>query len=170
MNLLLYFWIFLKGSLFSFGGLGNLPFLHKDLIGLGWAKESDFITAIAVGQVSPGPSGLWSVSLGFLTLGWPGVGLAFLALCIPPFLTLLVAAFYSRIEHLDVIKYFTRGLLLGIVGLGLGAMWGLTKAAITGWVDIAIALVAMLLAITERIPVIVILALAAVAGLIFHHI
>ena len=53
INPLLFFWEFLKASLFSTGGLGNLPFLHKDLIALGWATESDFITALAVGQVSP---------------------------------------------------------------------------------------------------------------------
>ena len=168
MNLLQFFWIFLKASLFSFGGMGNLPFLHKDLIQLGWAKESDFITAIAVGQLSPGPSGLWSISLGFLVLGWPGVVLSFIALLLPTFLILLVGMFYSRIEHLDVVKFFTRGLMLGVVGLTLGAMWGLARAAVTGWVNLLIALVAMALALTEKIPVIVILGLAAAAGLLLY--
>lgn len=53
MNVLLYFWIFLKSSLLSFGGLSNLPYLHNDLMALQWAEESDFISAIAVGQLSP---------------------------------------------------------------------------------------------------------------------
>ena len=65
-----FFLIFLKASLLSFGGLGNLPFLHTDLIALGWAQESDFLTAIAVGQMSPGPTGLWSISLGYLIYSW----------------------------------------------------------------------------------------------------
>ena len=39
MNLFLFFWIFLKASLLSFGGMGSLPFLHKDLMALGWAKN-----------------------------------------------------------------------------------------------------------------------------------
>ena len=46
MNPLAFFWVFLKASLLSTGGLGNLPFLHRDLLGLGWARESDFVTAI----------------------------------------------------------------------------------------------------------------------------
>src|SRR5512133_903257 len=102
MTPLLYFWLFLKASLLSTGGLGNLPFLHKDLVALGWAKESDFITAIAVGQVSPGPTGLWSISLGYLTYGWLGAGLALVALSLPPLLALAVGAFYSRMEQLQV--------------------------------------------------------------------
>ena len=50
MNALIYFLLFFKASLFSTGGLGNLPFLNQDLIDLGWATPSDFLTAIAVGN------------------------------------------------------------------------------------------------------------------------
>ena len=75
-----FFLIFLKASLLSFGGLGNLPFLLSDLIALGWAQESDFLTAIAVGQMSPGPTGLWSISLGYLIYSWPGAVLSLIAL------------------------------------------------------------------------------------------
>ncbi len=42
MNPLLYFWLFLKASLFSTGGFGNLPSLHHDLLARGWATESQF--------------------------------------------------------------------------------------------------------------------------------
>ena len=83
MNWLTFFLLFLKASLLSTGGLGNLPFLHQDLIALGWASEADFVTAIAVGQVSPGPTGLWSISLGYLTFGWWGAALALAALSFP---------------------------------------------------------------------------------------
>src|SRR5512142_1132768 len=107
MNPLLYFWLFLKASLLSTGGLGNLPFLQKDLVALGWARDSDFITAIAVGQVSPGPTGLWSISLGYLTFGWLGAGLACLAISLPPLLALVVGASYNRFEKLPVVQDFT---------------------------------------------------------------
>ncbi|PKN82057.1 MAG: hypothetical protein CVU46_18370, partial [Chloroflexi bacterium HGW-Chloroflexi-8] len=110
MNILLYFWIFLKASLLSFGGLSNLPYLHRDLVALNWASESDFISAIAVGQLSPGPSGLWSISLGYLTLGWLGGIIALITLSIPPFLTLLTTSFYHQIEKFTIVKNFSRGL------------------------------------------------------------
>lgn len=168
MNWLEYFWLFFKASLLSTGGLGNLPFLHKDLIGLGWAQESDFLTAIAVGQVSPGPSGLWSISLGYLTYGWLGAGLALLALSLPPLLILVVSAFYYRIAGRPTVQNFTRGLALGVIGLTLAVAYNLATATISDWRGIVITLAAMALALTRRVPVILILALAALAGIIIY--
>jgi chromate transporter len=168
MNPLDYFWLFFKASLLSTGGLGNLPFLHKDLIGLGWAKEADFVTAIAVGQLSPGPTGLWTISLGYLTYGWLGAGLALGALSLPPLLALGVAAFYSRLERLPPVQDFTRGLSLGVVGLTLAVTAGLAQAAILDVSGVLIALAALGLAISKRVPVIVVLALAGAAGLILY--
>jgi len=164
LNALEYFWLFLKASLLSTGGLGNLPFLHKDLLTLGWAKEADFITAIAVGQVSPGPNGLWTISLGYLTYGWLGAGLALVALCLPPLLILVVSAFYNRIEGHPAVQDFTRGLALGVVGLTLAVAFNLATSTISDWRGILIALAALALALTKRVPMIAILGLAALAG------
>lgn len=168
MSILAYFWLFLKASLFSTGGLGNLPFLHKDLLASGWASEADFVTAIAVGQLSPGPTGLWSISLGYLTYGWLGAGLALLALSLPPVLILGVAAFYNQLETRPLMQNFTRGLTLGVIGLTLAVAWGLAGSAISDWRGIIIALGALGLALDERIPVILILAIAALVGCLLY--
>src|SRR2546422_2464064 len=72
INPFIYFLLFLKASLFSTGGFSNLPSLHQDLIANGWAKEVDFGQSIAIGQISPGPNGLWVISLGYLTYGYLG--------------------------------------------------------------------------------------------------
>ena len=169
MSPLVYFWLFLKASLFSTGGLGNLPFLHKDMLGLGWAKEADFVTAIAVGNVSPGPTGLWTISLGYLTYGWLGSLLAMVALSLPPLLVLVLANFYSRIETNPQVQDFTRGLVLGVVGLTLAVALGLAKSSITDWLGILVAAAALALALTKKVPVIVILALAAIFGCLVYR-
>jgi chromate transporter len=168
MNPLDFFWTFLKASLFSTGGLGNLPFLHNDLLAFGWAKESDFLTAIAVGNVSPGPTGLWSIALGYMVYGWLGAGLAMLALSIPPLLTLVVATFYGRIEHNPSVQDFTRGLSLGVIGLSLGVTYILVRSTIIDWTSVVIAIAALALALSKRVPVIVILGLAALAGILIY--
>ena len=169
MSPLEYFLLFLKASLLSTGGLGNLPFLHKDLLAFGWAKELDFITAIAVGQVSPGPSGLWSISLGYLTYGWLGAGLALAALSLPPLLVLGVSAFYSRLETQPIAQDFMRGLALGVVGLTLAVALGLAGSTITDWRGVIIALGALTLAMSKRIPIILILILSAICGLLLFQ-
>ncbi len=164
MNPFHFFWVFLKASLLSTGGLGNLPFLQKDLSALGWAKNTDFVTAIAVGQISPGPTGLWSISLGYLTFGWLGAGLALLALSLPPLLALIVSAFYARVEAHPGVQHFSRGLGLGVVGLTIAIALGLAGSLIHNWTGAATAVVALGLALSGRVPVILILVLAAAAG------
>jgi chromate transporter len=168
MNPLTFFWLFLKASLFSTGGLGNLPFLHTDLMALGWAREPDFITAIAVGNVSPGPTGLWSISLGYLIFGWLGAFLALLALVLPPLLILIVSAFYSRIEKKPAVQNFTIGLALSIVGLTITVTCGLAKSSILDWSGVIIALSALGLALSKKVPVILILALAGLVGFLLY--
>jgi chromate transporter len=168
MNPLLFFWVFFKASLLSIGGLGNLPFLNEDLIALGWATPSDFITAIAVGNLSPGPNGLWSVSLGYLIYGWTGALLALTALSLPPLLILVVASFYSRIEHQPTVQDFTRGLALGVVGLTLAVSASLATASISDWRGVLITFCALGMALSKRIPIILILALAALAGFLIY--
>ena len=71
MTYLGYFLLVLKASLLSTGGLGNVPGLHDDLVATrGWVTERQFAESIAVGQTSPGPNGVWVISLGYMIGGW----------------------------------------------------------------------------------------------------
>jgi chromate transporter len=170
MNPLVYIWLFFKASILSTGGLGNLPFLHKDLIPLAIAKEPDFVTAIAVGQLSPGPTGIWSVSLGYLTYGWFGAGIALAALTFPPLLVLAVSALYKQIAKYAVVQNFTQGLALGVVGLTLAVAWSLAGSTITDWKGMIIAAIALIFAVSKRVPIILILVLSAIAGILIYGI
>src|SRR4051812_12543896 len=99
INPFLYFLFFLKASLFSTGGLSNLPSLHQDLTAHHWAADADFGHSVVIGQMSPGPTGLWVVSLGYLTYGWLGALFALVAIIIPALFVLVVSAGYARIEQ-----------------------------------------------------------------------
>ena len=107
INPFIYFLLFLKASLFSTGGFSNLPSLHQDLIANGWATESEFGQSIAIGQISPGPNGLWVISLGYLTYGLTGALLALIAITLPALLVLLVSAGYYtyRASNLGTRRY-----------------------------------------------------------------
>src|SRR5574340_61707 len=97
INPIIYFLLFLKASLFSSGGFSNLPSLHQDLLASHWATDAEFGQSIAIGQISPGPNGLWVISLGYFTYGYVGALLALIAITIPPLLVLGIAAIYGRI-------------------------------------------------------------------------
>jgi chromate transporter len=167
-NPLLYFWIFLKASLFSTGGFSNFPSLHQDLLANHWAQESDFAHALAIGQLSPGPNGLWVIALGYLTNGYLGAALALLAIMVPPFIALIWAAMYRRIQQQHWIEAVMRGVSLAVVGITLTTVWTIMSRSGSDWRGWLIALAAFAAAWSRRLPVFLILLLAAGAGYLLY--
>ncbi len=168
MNWPLYFWLFFKASLFSTGGTGNLPSLHADLLPKGWATERQFGEALTIGQVSPGPTGLWVVSLGFLTGGGRGSLLALVAVLLPPLLILAVERLYRRVQDHPAVEGFVQGLGLAVVGVFAVALHGILQSAGVSARSVVVLLAAVGLALTRRVPVVGIVALAGLAGILWR--
>lgn len=158
-----FFWLLLKASLFSTGGMGNLPSLHHDLLARGWATERQFAESLAVGQVAPGPNGLWVISLGYFVDGLRGALLALLAITLPPFLVLAVDRLYRRMKDHPGIEGFVSGLGLAVVGISVVVLVGLLRSVGPDVRSVSIALAS--LALGGRVPVVVVLALAGLAGI-----
>jgi chromate transporter len=168
MSLAVLFLLLLKGSLFSFSGTGNVPILRDDLLARGWATDRQFGEALAIGQLSPGPTGLWVISLGFLTAGWRGAGLALLAITLPPLLILAVDRFYRRIRHHSGVEGFVRGVGLAVVGIFVYVLWNLLGNVGLNARSAAVTLASIALGFTRRVPVIVVLALGALSGVLWR--
>jgi chromate transporter len=164
MEALGFFWVFLKACLFSTGGMGPLPGLHHDLISSGLASERQLTEALAVGQFTPGPSGLWVISLATLMMGIPGGLLATLAAVLPPVLVLLVQRVYRHVAKLPAAQGLLDGLMLAIIGVGLVVFTQLFVAAGLDVLVIGIAVMSLVLALTRRVPAFAIIALAALVG------
>ncbi len=165
---LVYFLLYLKASLFSTGGFSNLPSLHQDLIGRGWAHESDFGQSIAIGQLSPGPNGLWVISLGYFTYGVVGALLALIAIMIPPLLVLVVAAQYSRIAQQIRVQGAMQGVSLAVIGIQISVVWTILRQPGVDWKGIIIGICAFALALSRKVNVLLILALAGIAGYLLY--
>jgi len=164
MDWLTYFLLFLKASLLSTGGRGPFPYLYTDLIARGWAVESNFAEALTVGEISPGPSGLWVVSLGYLTAGLPGALLASLAIALPPLLVLIVARVHSRLKSFAATSGVLDGLVLAMVGSGAVVLANLFIANGVNAITLATGALAAALAFDGRAPTWLILVGAALAG------
>ncbi len=164
MNPLEFFIVFLKASLFSTGGFGNLPSLHQDLTGSGMAVDADFSRAIAVGQISPGPNGLWAVALGFFSFGIAGAFLALLAISLPSLTVLGLEAIHNRFQHLSWVRGFIRSISVAVIGLLALVIFSLVSGPEKDWRSFLFTPGAALLAWTNRINAIVILLLAGLGG------
>ena len=164
MDWITYFLLFFKASLLSTGGRGPFPYLFTDLIGRGWAREAQFAEALTVGEISPGPSGLWVVSLGYLTGGFTGALLAAVAISLPPFTVLAVMRVHERLKKFRATRGVMDGLVLAIVGSSTAVMAQLFVSNGVNTTTVVIGAVVAVAAFHGRIPTFVLLAAAGVAG------
>jgi chromate transporter len=161
-----FFWIMLRAALFSTTGTGNLPIVHQDLLSRGWATDRQFAESLAIGQISPGPTGLWVISLGYFVGGLRGAALTLVAIALPPLLVLvLVHGLYRRWGHRPATQGFVRGLGLAVAGVFVIVLSGIMNTA--GWnpTNLMIAVGAIVLGAMRRVPVLVVLVLAAIVGI-----
>lgn len=165
MNSLFYLWISLKASLFSTGGHGNVPILHDELVSRGWATDRQFAESMAIGNVAPGPSGLWVISLGYLIHGVPGALIALVAITLPPLLVVWVDRLYRRVQHHSAVEGFVRGLNLAVISVGVVVLIDVFRNTSLDVPSGLIALASVGLGLTRRVPLIAIIALAALTGI-----
>ncbi len=169
INPLIYFLLLLKASLFSSGGFSNLPSVRQDMLARGWAKQADFGRSIAIGQISPGPNGLWVVSLGYLTYGYLGAGLALLAITLPPLLVLPIAARIDRVERYSWAQGAMRGVSIAVISLLISVIWTIGSQPGLDWRGLLIGVGAFGLALSQKVNILLILALAGAIGYIIFR-
>jgi chromate transporter len=163
------FWLILRATLFSTGGSGNVPILYNDLRLLGYATEQQFAEALAIGQVTPGPTGLWVVSLGYLIDGVRGALLATAAVTLPPLLILVVERLYRRVGTHWAVQGFLRGLGLAVAGSFAIVIMGLVRGSTFDLSSMVIVVASIGLAATRRVPVPLIIAGAALLGVALYR-
>ena len=149
-------WFFLVTGAFTFGGgLAVVPLLQKGLVQQGhWLTPTDFLTAIAVGMVTPGPVMTAATFAGYLVAGPLGALVCTIAIYLPSFLLVLLAAPpLMRYRTNLLVQGFVKGVYAAAIGAILGAVILLGGRAIGDWVTAMIAatgLVALLLLPHQR--------------------
>lgn len=111
------FLIFVRASLLSSGGLGSLAILRTDLLSAGLVGDAQLVQALTIGRISPGPTGLFVISIGYFAMGIPGALLALAAALIPPLLVLPIAHVVRPRRNHPRVDGLIRGLVLGTTGL-----------------------------------------------------
>jgi chromate transporter len=116
---------FLKAGAFVFGsGLAIVPFLYGGVVSqYHWLSERQFVDAIAVAMITPGPVVITAAFIGYLVAGPVGGGLAAAAVFAPPFLIVVTAApYYRRFARNPQVKAFVQGVTAAAVGAIAGLM------------------------------------------------
>lgn len=166
MHWITFFWVVLKSVLFSTGGFGPFPSLHTDFIAHGWASEKQFTEALSIGQMTPGPNGLWVVSLCYLVAGLPGAVISCIALLLPPLLILIVLQFYTRIGKHPATQGLLDGVVLVITSFSVIILVRMFLGNGINIGMIAIAVISAILAASRRVSTNIILIVAVLIGFI----
>lgn len=153
---------------FVFGsGLAIVPFLHGGVVDhYHWLNERQFIDAVAVAMITPGPVVITVAFIGYLVGGPIGAVLAAIGVFIPCYLfVVLLAPHYRRfVENLSV-KSFVSGVTAAAAGAIAGAAYILGKQAIIDIKTLAIFIIFfVLLTITKKIPEPLLIVAAGIAG------
>ena len=160
---------FAKAGAFVFGsGLAIVPFLYGGVVTEHhWLNEKQFVDAVAVAMITPGPVVITVGFIGYLVAGLPGACVAALGTFLPCYLfTILPAPYFKKYGKLPAILAFVDGVTAAAVGAITGAVIVLAKRSI---VDVPTALLAvatvLLLVKFKKLPEPVIVAGAALLGL-----
>jgi chromate transporter len=164
MNVFLLYALLLKATLTSFSGLASLPMVRNDLVvERKVLTDRDLNTAVVAGRTSPGPNGLYLVSVGYYAGGLPGATAALLALMTPAFLIVPMMRWLGRRAESPRVKSAIRAVVMASAGLLLSASLPLARDAVTGPVTLCIVIASFaILTLTKIDTVWVVLAGAAI--------
>jgi chromate transporter len=166
-------WFFVKAGAFTFGsGLAIVPFLHDGLVDeFGWLTEEQFVDAVAIGLITPGPVVIMATFAGYLVHGVLGAVIATAAVFVPVYLFVVVPGrFFRRYEKHPRLIGFVKGITAAAAGAIAGAAIVIARQTISGPLGVVICLAALALLLQKRvrIPEPALVAAAAGLGLALH--
>lgn len=138
---------FSKAGAFVFGsGLAIIPFLHGAVTDYRWLTEQQFLDAVAVAMITPGPVVITVGFIGYLIAGFPGACVAASATFLPCYLmTIIPAPYFNKYAKNVSIKAFVDGITSAVIGALTGSVIVIAFRSI---IDITTAIIAVITILT----------------------
>ncbi len=166
------FLYFAKAGMFVFGsGLAILPFLYGGVVeGHHWLSDQQFLDAVAVAMITPGPVVITVAFIGFLVAGVGGATAAALGVFLPVYVVVVaLAPSYKKWAKNPQLNAFVRGVTAAATGAIAGAVIVLARRSTYDWPTAAIGIVSLAILFRWKVPEPALIAAAAAVGLILHH-
>lgn len=163
---------FLQTGALVFGsGLAIVPLLRDGVVAQHhWLDQGQFLDAVAMGLITPGPVVITAGFIGYLVAGLPGAVIATVGIFTPIYLAVVLPGRWF-IRHRDnkQVKAFVAGATAAAAGALAGAVVILTREAVTDWTTTAIAVVSLGLLWRFKINEPYIVLAAGLIGLLLHR-
>src|SRR4029078_10638257 len=160
---------FLKAGSLTFGsGLVIVPFLEQGLVReYGWLDQRQFLIAVAIGMISPGPVVITATFVGYLVAGFWGSLVSTIGIFLPSFLLVLVAApLLARHRANPNVQGFVKGAYAAAIGTILGACILLGKIAVGDWLTALIGVASLAVLFRWKVSNPLLIAITGVIGLV----
>jgi chromate transporter len=171
-QLLEIFLYFAKAGMFVFGsGLAILPFLYGGVVqGHHWLTDHQFVDAVAVAMITPGPVVITVAFIGYLVSGVKGAIAAALGVFLPVYgVVVILAPSYKRWAKNPQLNAFVRGVTAAATGAIAGAVVVLARRSVYDLPTVIIALLSLAVLFRWKVPEPFMIAVAAAAGLALRH-
>jgi chromate transporter len=162
-------WFFTKAGAFVFGsGLAIVPFLYGGVVQEhGWLSDRQFLDAVAVAMLTPGPVVITVAFIGYLVAQFPGAVAAAIGVFLPVYLFVVVPfRWFDRISENSQVKAFVTGVTAAASGAIAGACVVLARRAVVDIPTVCIAGLALGLGWRFKVPEPLLIAGGAAAGLL----
>ncbi|HEY4365134.1 MAG TPA: chromate transporter [Bryobacteraceae bacterium] len=167
MNLALLYLLLTKAMVSSFSGPTSLPVVRHDLVEVyAVLTDQQLEVAVAAGRVTPGPFGLYLVSLGYFVDGVPGACVGLLALITPAFFIIPMLQYLGKRVNHPRVRSAIRTITLAAAGLLLSTSVPMARASLTGVAPVAIAVATSGFLILTRLPTYWVVIGGAAAGIL----
>lgn len=166
------FLYFAKAGMLVFGsGLAVVPFLYGGVVqGHHWLNDRQFVDAVAVAMITPGPVVITVAFIGYLVAGIAGASSAALGMFLPVYLVVvLLAPSYKRWAKNPQINAFVSGVTSAATGAIAGAVVVLARRSVYDLSTFVICLVTLAVLLRWKVPEPILISCAAIVGLLLHH-
>jgi len=162
---------FLKTGTFTFGsGLAIVPFLREGVVAQhDWLTSGQFLDAVAMGLITPGPVVITATFIGYLTAGLAGALVATVAIFIPIYLgVVLPGPWFVRHKDNPQVKAFVKGATAAAAGALSGAVVVLTRQVMVDWITVAIGVLTLLVLLRFKVKEPYVVLACAAVGVLLH--
>jgi chromate transporter len=152
------------------GGFVFIPLIEQIVVNEHtWLTHQEFVDAIALGQVTPGPILISAAFIGYKLMGLAGATVATVGIFMPPAVLMIVSAtLLTRARNSIAVQAALRGIRAAVIGMIVAAAWSVGATAVMGWQSVAIFVAAFVALWRLRVDVAWVIPSAGVAGLLLY--
>ena len=163
-------WVFLKIGTFTFGGgIVIIPMIENEVVNnYGWLTKAEFIDAVTLGQITPGPIIISATFIGYKVCGIVGATIATASVILPSFIMICLATeAIKKFRENKILANFLRGARVAVIGMVFDAGVSIGRSSLVDLKTVLIATASIICLFKYKINPIWVLLGAGMVGLVW---